>query len=615
MSPQIGVSAGATVSFYKEGDIEIIENIGSEPEDAQNHNNIVGSQGSFSVHNDALMIIYFKTWADGGFSFWGTGYEDGTGPVGPQNYKIVVGRISYSLDEQSLDGCPENQIGNYSFVIPAVYEGEPVTFLDFNDNEILNIGSEPEDNENHNNIVGVAGNFSIHNDAYDATIYFKAWNDGGYSFWLTGYEAEQIQPSDYSIQVGANTYNFGATSLDGCPQNQTGNYTAEIPSVVMNEEVHFFRDDMEIIERIGSEPEDNENHNLITGVAGSFAIHNDAENVTVYFKTWDDGGYSFWATGYAEQAVLTSYVTIINGVEYSMMTNPEASLGDHQVAEYMSEEIALVELDQEISFMKDGSPITQIGTGSATNNNAVGNWEEGFHVRSDAINVTMYLKEYDDGGYDFFLTGYTDNYQMNIAGINYAMTENLDFRPVGNYVREFYVELESVEKGDYFDFTNNGADITDNMVIDSGMNNALLDGMGYTFHNDATDVVVYLKLTEDYSQHSLWITGFEFTEEYIYTVNSCPDWIRNNDCVVFAWTWSAGYPDCWVPVYFVDATTVKLGINYELDGFLLVRCISGTQQPNWGEHGNQIGRIYNQTDNITCSSGVYTYNSPNWRDY
>lgn len=533
-------------------------------------------------------------------------------PVEEYPFYVKIGNVTKGLTYYY--GPEGNLLAEYTVNFDTVQKDDVIEFLDASKTAIYeNIGPDPGDN---NGVVAPAG-FVIHNDAVDVSVYFKNWEDGGHSFWITGY-SDDVGPitSGFYVTVDGTRYDYEDLGLDGCPENQTGNYMSPQIDVSANATVCFYKDgDIEIIENIGSEPEDNENRNNIVGTPGNFYIHNDAENVTVYFKTWDDGGYSFWATGYAEEAVLTSYVAIINGVEYEMTKNTAASLSSNQVAEYMSEEIALVQIDQEISFMKDGSPITQIGTGSATNNNAVGNSEDGFRVRSDAINVTMYLKEYDDGGYDFFLTGYTDDYKMNIAGIDYAMTENLDFTPIGNYVREFYVELESVEAGLYFSFTNNGADITENMVVDSGMNNALWGGMGYTFHNDATDVVVYLKLTEDYSQHSLWITGFEFTEEYVYTVNSCPDWIRNNDCVVFAWTWSAGYVDTWVPVYFVDATTVKLGINYELDGFLLVRCISGTQEPNWGEHGNQIGRIYNQTDNITCSSGVYTYNSPNWRDY
>lgn len=535
-------------------------------------------------------------------------------PVEEYPYYVRIGEVTKGLTYYY--GPEGNLLAEYTVNFDSVQKDDIIEFLDASKTAIYeNIGPEPG---NNNGVASPTG-FVIHNDATDVSVYFKNWQDGGHSFWITGYEDETtpVDPEEqfFKIIVGDTAYALDKLSLEGCPANQVGNFSIVIPEVHKDQIVYFVDYyDNEVLSNIGSEPEDNENHNNIVGVAGDFYIHNDASNVTVYFKTWDDGGHSFWMTGYEDETDSSIYVTIINGVEYEMTKNTAASLSSNQVAEYMTDEISLVQLDQEISFMKDGSYITRIGTDPSSNNNAVGNSEDGFHVRSDAIDVTMYLKEYDDGGYAFFLTGYTDDYKMNIAGIDYAMTENLDFQPIGNYVREFYVELESVEAGLYFSFTNNGADITENMVVDSGMNNALWDGMGYTFHNDAADVTVYLKLTEDY-QHSLWITGFDLVDNYIYTVNNCPDWIRNDGCLIFAWVMSAGYVDTWVPVYFVDSTTVKFGTNYELDSFLLVRCVSTTTQPSWEARGNEAGRIYNQTYDISCTSGVYTYASGEWRGY
>ena len=50
-------------------------------------------------------------------------------------------------------------------------------------------------------------------------------------------------------------------------------------------------------------------------------------------------------------------------------------------------------------------------------------------------------------------------------------------------------------------------------------------------------------------------------------------------------------------------------------GMLLVRCVSGTTVPNWKTKGDNPGRIYNKTGDITLSNGVTTYTSPSWSDY
>lgn len=74
------LTAGDSIVFAKDG-VAITENIGGDPEDATNKNNAIISGTTFTVHNDATDAgIYFKTWSDGGHSFWVTGYEKGEDP-------------------------------------------------------------------------------------------------------------------------------------------------------------------------------------------------------------------------------------------------------------------------------------------------------------------------------------------------------------------------------------------------------------------------------------------------------------------------------------------------------------------------------------------------------
>lgn len=206
-------------------------------------------------------------------------------------YSIKVGETSYALVKQEMD-LLDNQTGQYQCTIDSVTKNAAVAF--YGDNALIseNIGSDAE-NEDNKNLVqdGV-----IHNDATNVSVYFKTWNDGGYSFWLTGYVADEVIPEEsiYSIKVGETSYPLaedkGATLLD----TQTGQFTATITSVTAGEAVAFYAGEDLISEKIGSDKEDAENKNLVQGDK----IHNDATNVSVYFKTWSDGGYSYWLTGY-----------------------------------------------------------------------------------------------------------------------------------------------------------------------------------------------------------------------------------------------------------------------------------------------------------------------------
>lgn len=96
--------------------------------------------------------------------------------------------------------------------------------------------------------------------------------------------------------------------------------------------------------------------------------------------------------------------------------------------------------------------------------------------------------------------------------------------------------------------------------------------------------------------------------EVTYTVTGLPNWITNDGCVIFAWVWSPSDTGSWKSCSYGDpATSLTFVVDGELDGFLLARCIKGTTEPNWDEKGDNPGRVYNQTNDVKCSSGVYSY--------
>lgn len=100
-----------------------------------------------------------------------------------------------------------------------------------------------------------------------------------------------------------------------------------------------------------------------------------------------------------------------------------------------------------------------------------------------------------------------------------------------------------------------------------------------------------------------------------YTVTSLPSWLNDNDCVTFAWVWSTNDAGSWHYLNYTSASSATFTADEELTGFMLVRCYKGTTIPNYSVTGNNVGRVYNKTDDINCSSGVYSYSASSWQEY
>lgn len=104
-------------------------------------------------------------------------------------------------------------------------------------------------------------------------------------------------------------------------------------------------------------------------------------------------------------------------------------------------------------------------------------------------------------------------------------------------------------------------------------------------------------------------------ETIVYSVSGMPEWIQNDDCVIFAWVWSPNDSGSWKSLTYTDKTAATFNVAEELTGFLLARCIKDTTVPDWSIKDNTPGRIYNQTENIDCTSGVYAYTCAQWKEY
>lgn len=100
-----------------------------------------------------------------------------------------------------------------------------------------------------------------------------------------------------------------------------------------------------------------------------------------------------------------------------------------------------------------------------------------------------------------------------------------------------------------------------------------------------------------------------------YTLNSLPDWLPNQGCVIFAWAWGGeSGTGAWYPVT-LNGTTGTFDVPAEVTGFNLARCKEGTTEPNWNAKGDIVGRVYNKTSDVNCTAGTHSYTSPTWSEY
>lgn len=116
--------------------------------------------------------------------------------------------------------------------------------------------------------------------------------------------------------------------------------------------------------------------------------------------------------------------------------------------------------------------------------------------------------------------------------------------------------------------------------------------------------------------------------EYEYTINGMPDWIRNagggGATPLFAWVWSVKNTGFWVELedyatYDSGGTkySAKFTVpgGYQLTGFLLARCSYPTTTPSYSVKGDDAGRIYNKTGDVTVTKGTFTYSCSDWPGY
>ncbi|MCR5505839.1 MAG: hypothetical protein K6F07_02460, partial [Bacilli bacterium] len=537
------------VVFYADG-VAIEANIGSDPENEENKNLIQGQVGSFVIHNDAATSdLYFKTWANGGMSFWATGYvvDDPVNPPAPVEVNWYIGGRINGATEWSNQVVKMEAYASEDATVAEQYHAE-VAFLAEDQWKVISNENEPRYmNGLENEVVGMhvateGDDNIIVDDAGTYDIYFKIYNNGAApSIWAAKQGGDPVNPPVedivFSIQVGDNeavelVKDENATLAD----DQTAQYTADLANLVKDEAVVFYADGVAIEANIGSDPENEENKNLIQGQVGSFVIHNDADASNIYFKTWANGGMSFWATGYVASpdpvdppepvTEVNWYVGgRINGAtEWSnqVVMMSEAVSEDTTVSKQYHAEVSFLAEDQWKVISDEDEPryINALETGV-----------EGMHIATvgddniivdDAGTYDIYFKIYNDGREpSIWAAKQADPVDPPVEDIIYSVKvgeneavelvkdETADLAEGQN--AQYSAELANLVKDEAVVFYADGVAIEANIGSDpeNEENKNLIQGEfgSFVIHNDADASTFYFK-TWATGGLSFWATGY-----------------------------------------------------------------------------------------------------------
>ena len=224
------------------------------------------------------------------------------GPAISTTYTLTVGdAIVPLLDVSDWDKGEDTWVEQYYAEIDSVKAGDFFHFAKYGDS-ILPGASGEGNNLLFDPLLGL----SVHNDAENVRLYFKVYEDG-YDTWLTGYVADEEPPvssdtssssedptgATYTLTIGdAIITLLDASDVEKGEDTWVEQYKAEIDHVQKGD-VAVFKKDGDLIAPGASGKENNLVYNEETGLT----VHNDADDVTLWFKVYEDG-YDTWLTGY-----------------------------------------------------------------------------------------------------------------------------------------------------------------------------------------------------------------------------------------------------------------------------------------------------------------------------
>lgn len=315
-----------TVTFNSNGGSDVASQTVKKGEKATKPTNPTKEGFTFGnwFEDNVLVTPYdFNTPVTSSFTLFASWTKNTEPPIPPEpvttDYYAVIGaeKVAMTADTERI---AENQTGNYICTFASISEGQTISFLDADEVALSNYGPDMDYESYHNNVLNDGGTYKVHNDASNVKVTFRSWEDGGYSFWIDGYEdTTPIVTEEYYLYYDGVYTKMSVDESASLAQNQLAQYHVGISPVVAGSEIYFADSQQIKLTNIGSDIEDATNKNNVDTVDGRYYIHTGCDNdglIDFYLKKWSNGGYSFWVTGYQSS---------VDPVEPSTPHGPEGS--------------------------------------------------------------------------------------------------------------------------------------------------------------------------------------------------------------------------------------------------------------------------------------------------
>ncbi len=259
----------------------------------------------------------------------------------------------------------------------------------------------------------------------DYTLFIDSAQEADDRIWIAKKSGEEEEPVyqafNESTEIELETCDLG--------DDMVAQLKSKEKLSVKENNLFTFKKDGVAIDVHATEVKDN---NLVRNNDGELKVHNDAEEVELYFKVYNDQNkpgelwFEAWLGGYEEKPVVDPVYTLKvgDGEAITMVdVTDQKKESDIWVKQFKAEGVELI-ANKTLTFFIDNVQIKP-GAGDNDKNNVLYNAETGLLVIRVTATGNVYLKLYEDGGYDVWAEGYKVPGQEPIeAPLTVYLTDN-----------------------------------------------------------------------------------------------------------------------------------------------------------------------------------------------
>ena len=273
---------------------------------------------------------------------------NGSTPPGPQEPVFTAFVDGRELTDFAKTTADPNMLYQYKAVLD-VTAGQTFTFK--MDNTSISVSASTGEN----NLVDSATGLSVHNNASQASLYFKVYGVYNpeeldtlhFEAWLSGYESTP-GPQTVPYKAFNESTEIELKSMD--PEgDMIEQYESKETLTVKEFNLFTFTLDGQKLDVHASSGD----NNLVYNEDGELKVHNDAEDVKLYFKVYNDQShegqkwYEAYLGGYVAEVIPAKepktylHITLDSTVDEPVWRDVEIALKNGSETEYMSEEMHL----------------------------------------------------------------------------------------------------------------------------------------------------------------------------------------------------------------------------------------------------------------------------------